>query len=106
MAATLPAPLPTAATTTAAPGADGAPLERPLLERLAGQPVGRRLTIVGFALGPDVRQRLLELGLTPGTECQVLRYAPFGDPLQLKVRGYVLSLRAVEATGIHVRSVG
>jgi Fe2+ transport system protein FeoA len=76
-----------------------------LIERLAGQPVGRRLAIAGFDLRPDVRQRLLELGLTMGTECRVLRYAPFGDPLQLQVRGYVLSLRAAEATGIRVRPI-
>ncbi len=73
-------------------------------EHLAGQPVGRRLTIAGFTLTPDVHLRLLELGLTVGTECCVVRYAPLGDPMQVKVRGYVLSLRASEAQGVQVRA--
>ncbi len=79
-----------------------APGRESAAERLAGQPVGRRLTIAGFDLTPDVHLRLLELGLTVGTECRVLRYAPLGDPMQVKVRGYVLSLRSSEAEGVQV----
>ena len=71
-------------------------------EMLAGQPVGCRLKITGFALPADVQQRLLEMGLTCGTECTVLRYAPLGDPMEMKVRGYCLSLRVAEAEGISV----
>jgi ferrous iron transport protein A len=74
----------------------------PLVEKLAGQPVGRKLKIVGFALPPDIYQRLLEMGLTKGTECTVVRYAPMGDPIELKVRGYSLSLRLAEAAGVQV----
>ena len=70
--------------------------------KLAGQPVGRRLKIINFNLPPDVHQRLLEMGLTMGTECTVQRYAPMGDPMELKVRGYCLSLRLAEAEGIEV----
>jgi len=44
----------------------------------------------------------LEMGLTTGTECTVMRYAPMGDPMELKVRGYCLSLRIAEAEGVHV----
>jgi Fe2+ transport system protein FeoA len=67
--------------------------------------VGRCLRIVGFSLLPDVRQRLLELGLTVGAECKVLRYAPLGDPMQVLVRRYVLSIRSSEAEGILVSAV-
>ena len=74
-------------------------------ETLNGQQVGRRLRIAGFSLPPDVQQRLLEMGLTAGTECTVLRYAPLGDPMELKVRGYCLSLRLSEAAGVRVRPV-
>lgn len=70
---------------------------------LAGQPVGCRLKISGFRLAPEVLQRLLEMGLTQGTECTVLRYAPLGDPMEVRVRGYNLSLRASEAQGIRVQ---
>jgi Fe2+ transport system protein FeoA len=71
-------------------------------ETLAGQPVGRKLKIVGFSLAPDIYQRLLEMGLTKGTACTVVRYAPMGDPIELKVRGYSLSLRLAEAAGVQV----
>ena len=73
-----------------------------MVEKLAGQPVGRKLKIVGFVLPPDIYQRLLEMGLTKGTECTVMRYAPMGDPIELKVRGYSLSLRLAEAAGVQV----
>lgn len=74
----------------------------PVIEKLSGQPVGRKLKIVGFVLPPDIYQRLLEMGLTKGTECTVVRYAPMGDPIELKVRGYSLSLRLAEAAGVQV----
>ena len=75
---------------------------KPVVEKLAGQPVGRKLKIVGFTLPPDIYQRLLEMGLTKGTACTVVRYAPMGDPIELKVRGYSLSLRLAEAAGVQV----
>lgn len=74
----------------------------PAVETLAGQPVGRKLKIIGFQLPADIYQRLLEMGLTKGTECTVVRYAPMGDPIELKVRGYSLSLRLAEAAGVQV----
>jgi Fe2+ transport system protein FeoA len=72
--------------------------------RLAGQPVGQRLRIRGFSLPEGVRLRLLEMGLTDGIECRVVRYAPLGDPMEVQVRGYFLSLRTVEAEGILVET--
>lgn len=49
------------------------------------------------------RRRLLELGLTPGTKIEVLRVAPLGDPIEILVRGYRLSLRHEDArlVGVH-----
>ncbi|HVZ33435.1 MAG TPA: FeoA family protein, partial [Polyangiaceae bacterium] len=43
------------------------------------------------------RRRLMELGIIPGTRVEVLRVAPFGDPLELSARGCNLSIRASEA---------
>jgi ferrous iron transport protein A len=48
--------------------------------------------------------RLLEMGLVPGTSVRVLRRAPLGDPLQLQVRGYHLSLRAAEAARVRLEA--
>lgn len=88
-----------------APGPDLPSTNRAATEKLAGQPVGRRLKIVSFSLPLDIYQRLLELGLTIGSECLVVRYAPLGDPMEVKVRGYWLSLRASEAEGVQVQAL-
>jgi ferrous iron transport protein A len=51
------------------------------------------------------RQKLLAMGLTPGTEFRVVRYAPIGDPIEIKVRGFALSLRKDEANALLVERV-
>lgn len=48
------------------------------------------------------RARLLEMGLLVGTPVEIVRFAPLGDPIELKVRGYHLSLRRHEADQILV----
>ena len=50
------------------------------------------------------RTRLLEMGLLVGTPVQLVRFAPLGDPVEIKVRGYNLSLRRNEAEQILVRA--
>ena len=49
--------------------------------------------------------RLLELGILPGTEIELVRYAPLGDPIDLKVRGYHLSIRKSEAALVRVENI-
>ena len=49
-----------------------------------------------------VKRRLVDMGLTPGTEVKLIKIAPFGDPLELRVRGYSLSLRKEDAGKIEV----
>ncbi len=51
-----------------------------------------------------MRRRLMELGLTPGTCVSVLRTAPLGDPIELRVRGYRLSLRKKDAALINCQA--
>ena len=62
--------------------------------------VGDRGKIVSLALPPEPKQRLLEMGLTVGVDVQVVRFAPLGDPVEIRVRGYQLSIRKHEAAGI------
>lgn len=64
--------------------------------------LGQKGRVTGFDLSPERRQRLLEMGLTVGAEFEVVRFAPLGDPLEIKVRGYHLSLRRADAGGIRV----
>lgn len=60
--------------------------------------VGDSGRVVGFGEGSKAyRKKLLSMGLTPGVEFEVTRYAPMGDPVEIKVRGFSLSLRKAEA---------
>jgi DtxR family Mn-dependent transcriptional regulator len=64
---------------------------------------GRSGTIISLAGRGVYRKRLMEMGLGPGADFEVLRIAPLGDPVEVKVRGYLLSLRKSEAALINVR---
>ncbi len=75
------------------------------IESLSALAPGSRGRVAGFDLTPGSRQRLLEMGLTVGAEFEVIRYAPMGDPIDIKVRGYHLSLRKSEAGGIRVARI-
>jgi len=52
-----------------------------------------------------LRRRLLEMGITPGTTVTVKKAAPMGDPIELLLRGYVLSLRLQDAERITISEV-
>lgn len=68
--------------------------------------VGETGKIVGFKKGSKAyRQKLLAMGLTPGTEFKITRYAPMGDPVEIKIRGFSLSLRKEEADALILEKV-
>ncbi len=69
------------------------------LDQLAA---GERAVIVSVDCPPNIARRLMELGVLPGTEVQVIRRAPLGDPLEIALRGVHLSLRKSEARHIDV----
>jgi ferrous iron transport protein A len=60
-------------------------------------------TVTEIKVPPEHRGRLLEMGLLVGTPIQLVRFAPLGDPVEIKVRGYHLTLRKHEAEQIWVR---
>ena len=64
--------------------------------------LGQRGTISRLLGEGEITQRLLEMGLTPGTEIEIVRFAPLGDPIDIKIRGYHLSVRRQEAEVIQV----
>jgi Fe2+ transport system protein FeoA len=70
-----------------------------LLTELAPGQSGRIQRIEGE---PATRQRLQEMGLIRGTTVQFVRVAPLGDPIEIRVRGYHLSLRRQDAASIRV----
>ena len=63
---------------------------------------GQRGKIAGFDLEGSVKGRVMEMGVTKGTTVEVVRFAPLGDPMELKVRGSHISLRKADAAGIRV----
>lgn len=74
-------------------------MESCTLDRLA---LGTQARIESVNFGDDDGVRLMEMGLLPGTTVKVARIAPLGDPIDIVVRGYHLSLRKAEAREVTV----
>jgi ferrous iron transport protein A len=75
------------------------------LQPLTSLALGRSGTVAEIKLPPQNRPRLMEMGLLVGTQVELVRFAPLGDPVEIKVRGYNLTLRRNEAEQIFVRPV-
>lgn len=72
----------------------------PASSRLDALPVGASARIADVCGADAVSLRLLEMGLTPGAVVRVVGRAPLGDPWELEVRGYRLSIRRAEAARV------
>ena len=70
------------------------------MKNLTEANIGERVLVTGLANDSKVKKRLLEMGVTPGATLQVTGKAPFGDPIEVLVRGYKLTLRKNEADAI------
>lgn len=67
---------------------------------------GESARVIGFIKGErDYRQRLLAMGLTPGAVFSVTRVAPLGDPVEIRVRNFTLTLRKAEASVLKAKRV-
>jgi ferrous iron transport protein A len=69
---------------------------------LARVPIGSTAIVSHVSGTRPVVRRLLDMGLVPGTPVTVQREAPLGDPVELRVRNYALSIRRADALGIEV----
>ncbi len=65
--------------------------------------VGETATVVKLHGEGAVKRRIMDMGLTKGTELFVRKVAPLGDPMELNVRGYELSVRKADAEMVEVR---
>jgi Fe2+ transport system protein FeoA len=75
-----------------------------MTERLKELKPGESAEILGYeGNDPIYRNKLLAMGLTKGTEVKLVKIAPLGDPVEIAVRGYHLSLRKAEADILQVR---
>ena len=81
-------------------------MQTPATLHLGALTVGQSGHIVGYEkVHRAYREKLLSMGLTPGTHFTVTRQAPMGDPIEIEVRGYKLSLRKGEAVALRVEAV-
>lgn len=71
--------------------------------KLSELPIGKSAEIVKIGAIGQIKKRLLEMGMVPGARVKVERLAPLGDPVELLIMGYHLSLRLSEARLILVR---
>ena len=72
---------------------------------LSQMSVGQKGEILKLLGDGEIYHRLLEMGLTVGSSIEVIRFAPLGDPIDVKIRGYHLSLRRHEAEAISVKLI-
>ncbi|MDO4429442.1 MAG: FeoA family protein [Atopobiaceae bacterium] len=67
--------------------------------------VGESCTVAALTGTGALKRRIMDMGLTKGTRVHVRKVAPLGDPVELTVRGYELSIRKDEAAGVEVTDV-
>ena len=72
------------------------------METLKNVSVGQTATVVKLHGEGPVRRRIMDMGITKGVEIYVRKVAPLGDPMELTVRGYELSLRKADAEMVEV----
>jgi ferrous iron transport protein A len=72
------------------------------LNALSELPVGAQGRVCSVGGDDELAMRLLEMGLTPGVLVAVVGTAPLGDPLELELRGYRLSVRRSEAARVQI----
>ena len=65
--------------------------------------IGDTVTVVNIHGEGAVRRRIMDMGLTKGVSVTVRKVAPLGDPIQLNVRGYELSIRKADADMVEVQ---
>jgi ferrous iron transport protein A len=74
------------------------------VQPLSSLALGQRACVAEIRVPPGQKTRLMEMGLLVGTPVELVRFAPLGDPVEIKVRGYHLTLRKHEAEQIWVRA--
>ncbi len=72
------------------------------MNSLRNVPVGAAAKVVKIHGEGAVKRRIMDMGITKGVEIYVRKVAPLGDPIELTVRGYELSLRKADAESIEV----
>ena len=74
------------------------------METLRNAKVGQTVKVVKLHGEGDVKRRLMDMGLTRGTEVYIRKVAPLGDPVEVTVRNYELSIRKADAEMIEIEA--
>jgi len=72
---------------------------------LANLKKGDKAKIIGMSALGEIRRRLLDMGVCKGVQLKVVRVAPLGDPIEIHLKGFNLSLRIEEAEKIEVLKI-
>lgn len=80
-------------------------MENAKIGSLRSLEIGESAQIVAVGGEDQLRKHLLDMGLIPGTYVKLVKYAPLGDPMQLTVHGYELTLRLADAEQIQVKPI-
>ena len=72
------------------------------MNNLKDVPIGGKAKVVKIHGEGAVKHRIMDMGITKGVEIQVRKVAPLGDPIEITVRGYDLSLRKADAENIEI----
>ncbi|RKJ05854.1 ferrous iron transport protein A [bacterium D16-54] len=64
---------------------------------------GQNGIVASISTTGSMKRRIMDMGITPGVEIRVVKVAPLGDPVEVNVRGYELSLRGEEARSIEMK---
>lgn len=72
------------------------------MKTLRNAAIGETMTVVKLHGEGPVKRRIMDMGLTKGTKVVIRKVAPLGDPIEINLRGYELSLRKVDAEMVEV----
>lgn len=75
-----------------------------MVKKLATMKPGEGGTIVAINGTGNIKHRLIDMGLVPGTFVRVMKFAPLGDPVEIKVKNFDLALRVSEAETIDIET--
>ena len=74
-----------------------------MIKKLSEFSIGEQGIIVKVECDGKIRRRLFDMGVTPGAQVYLRKKAPLGDPIEVTIRGYELSLRKIEAESVSVK---
>lgn len=75
------------------------------MEKLSNIQPGQEVRVIKIDTTGTLKKKIMDMGITKGTVLRIVKFAPLGDPMEILVRGYSLSIRKEDANGICVERV-